>query len=291
VARILVTGASGLLGGRLAERLAAAHDVVAMGHRAPVPPGLREVAGELLDTRSLERAIEDSGAAVVLHAAAEADADRCEADPARARTLNVVATRALAAACARRGAHLIALSTDLVLDGRRAWNKEDAPGAPILAYGRLKVEAEEALLAEAPGATVLRVALVLGRGFGPRTTASEGIAAALAAGRPLRLYTDQYRTPIDPESIADAIDRVVARRAAGRFHLGGPERLSRHELGLRVAHVLSLPTGGIVAITQDEPVTATPRPADTSLDSGRARQVLGWTPRPLDDAIRESRRV
>jgi len=38
--RILVTGASGLLGGRLAEILSAAHDVTAMRHRGPVPDGL-----------------------------------------------------------------------------------------------------------------------------------------------------------------------------------------------------------------------------------------------------------
>jgi dTDP-4-dehydrorhamnose reductase len=290
VARLLVTGASGLLGGRLAQLLAAGHDVVAMRHHAPVPVGLRDVEADILDPASVERALRIWDVEVVVHAAAEADADRCQADPERARRYNVDATRAIAALCRRRSARLIALSTDLVLPGDRPLSAEDARvPPPALVYGRTKLEAEDAVLAEAPGSSVLRVALVLGRGFGPRTTASEGIVAALAAGRRLRLFTDQFRTPIDPESVADAIDRLIPRNISGRFHLGGPERVSRYELGLRVARVLALPTDGIEAVRQAEGAIGAPRPADASLDVARARRELGWSPRPLDEAIGESR--
>jgi dTDP-4-dehydrorhamnose reductase len=289
--RILVTGASGLLGGRLAALLAASHEVIAMRHRAPVPEGLREVAGDLLDTPSLDGAVEAARADVVVHAAAEADADRCQADPDRARRCNVDATVALARACRARGARLIAVSTDLVLPGDRAMTAEDSAATPILVYGQTKLEAEEVVLAEAPGSAVLRIALVLGRGFGPRSTASEAIAAQVAAGRRLRLFTDQYRTPVDPESIADAILRLLERSFSGRLHLGGSERLSRYELGMRVARVLGLETRGIEAARQAEEAPGVRRPVDTSLDTTRARRELGWVPRPLDDAIRESRRA
>ena len=286
-----MTGASGLLGGRLAELLAAEHDVTAVRHRAPVPAGIAAVDADLLDSAARERALDQARPDAVLHNAALADADRCQREPDLARRCNVDTSLALARACRARGARLVALSTDLVLRGDRAWTSEDVPAAPILLYGRTKLDGETAMLGEDPEATVLRIALVLGRGYGPRTTASEGIASALAAGRPLRLFSDQYRTPIDPESIADAVTRVLARRAAGRFHIGGPERLSRYEMGRRVARVLDLPERGLEAVTQANPPSAgVPRPADVSLDCARARRELGWAPRPLDDAIRESRR-
>lgn len=285
--RVLVTGASGLLGGRLAEILSATHDVIALRHRAPVPSGLAAVDGDLLDAASLGRAIESAHPGAVLHSAALADADRCETEPDLARRCNLEASAEIARRCRGQGLRLIALSTDLVLGGGRAFSTEDQDDRPLLVYGRTKREAEEAVLAESPDAVVLRVALVIGRGYGPRTTASEAVAASLAAGRRPRLFEDQYRTPIDPESVADAVARALDRPVSGRLHIGGAERLSRYEMGRRVADVLGL-RGELERAsraTQD-----VPRPADASLDSGRARRALGWTPRPLDDAIRAGRR-
>jgi len=285
--RVLVTGAAGLLGGRLAELLASAHDVIAMRHHAPVPAGLAAVDADLLELSALERAVEAARPDAVLHSAALADADRCEAEPDLARRCNVEASAAIARLCHARGVRLIALSTDLVLGGDVAFSVEDQPARPVLVYGRTKLDAEEAILGESPDAVVLRVALVIGRGYGPRTTASESVAAALVAGRRPRLFDDQYRTPIDPESVADAVRRVLEGSAAGRFHLGGAERLSRYELGQRVAQVLGF-RGSLERVSQASQSVL--RPADASLDSSRARRELGWTPRPLDEAIRDGRR-
>jgi dTDP-4-dehydrorhamnose reductase len=282
-----VTGAAGLLGGRLAELLASAHDVIAMRHRAPVPVGLETVEADLLDLGALARAVEAARPDAVLHSAALADADRCEAEPALARRCNVEASAEIARLCRARGLRLVALSTDLVLGGDVAFSVEDPPARPVLVYGRTKLDAEEAILGESPGAVVLRVALVVGRGYGPRATASESVAAALAAGRRPRLFDDQYRTPIDPESVADAVGRVLQGTMAGRYHLGGAERLSRYELGQRVAQVLGL-RGSFERVSQASQSVL--RPADASLDSSRARRELGWTPRPLDEAIRDGRR-
>jgi len=289
--RVLVTGASGLLGGRLAELLAAHHDVVATRHHAPVPAGLPAVDFDLLSTASLSAAIAGTRPDVVVHSAALADADRCQAEPGLAHRANVEASAELAHLCHARGARLIAISTDLVASGERAWMGEDDAAEPRLVYGRTKLAGEVAVLAAAPDATVVRVALVLGRGFGPRATASEAIAWALVSGRRLALFTDQFRTPIDAASVADALLRLIERPLTGRFHLGGPERLSRHELGLRVARVLGLPDSGIEATTQAALPRGAPRPADASLDSRRARAELDWAPRALDDAIRDARRA
>jgi dTDP-4-dehydrorhamnose reductase len=65
--------------------------------------------------------------------------------------------------------------------------------------------------------------------------------------------------------------------------------VSRYELGLRVAAVLGSSGDGIVPVTVAEMPQEARRPADTSLDSGRARRELGWEPRSLADAIRDGR--
>ena len=224
----------------------------------------------------------------IVHSAALAEPDVCEREPERARACNADAPAHLARLCRARRIRLVAISTDLVFGGDRAPYAEDAVPHPLLAYARTKLDGERAVRAEDPSAVVLRLPLMLGRGHGRRATASESVAWALREGRPLRLFTDQYRTPVDADSVADAIDGVLAAPHAGTFHLGGEERLSRYDLGRRVADAWNLPLALITPIRQGD-LPLAPRPADVSLDSRRAREVLGWQPRPVDDAIRDGR--
>jgi len=288
--RVLVTGAGGLLGGRLAELLHGRGLEVLAAHRLSIPPpGPRPVLVELTDEEALARLLDASRPDAVVHAAAIGRANHCEERPDEAERVNARLPGTLARECHERGLRLVALSTDLVFAGDRSFLREDDATGPLGVYGRTKLAGEQAVLSACPGAAVVRVALILGRGHGPRATSTESVARALLGGQAVRLFTDEHRTPVDPESVADAVFRLLECPAAGRFHLGGPERISRHDLGLRVARWLGLPDGGIVAGRQADHAGPDLRAADVSLDSGRARRELGWEPRPIDEAIRESR--
>jgi dTDP-4-dehydrorhamnose reductase len=260
-------------------------------HRRALPPfGPRPVLVDLTDDEALARLLESVRPEAVVHAAAIGQPSRCQERPEEAKRVNAVLPGTLGRLCRERGLRLVALSTDLVFGGDRPFVREDDPPAPLGVYGRTKLAGEEATLAACPAAAVARVALTLGRGHGARGTSTESVAWAIRAGRPVRLFTDEYRTPVDPESLADALGLLLERGGAGRFHLGGPERISRHDLGLRVARALGLPASGIVAGRQSDHDGPDPRAADVSLDSSRARRELGWRPRPIDEAIREGRR-
>jgi dTDP-4-dehydrorhamnose reductase len=288
--RVLVTGAGGLLGGRLAALLAeGGYDVVAVRRRREPPPGLRAVAIELTEPTAPVDLLERERPDAVVHAAVLSRTDECEAQPDVAEAVNARLPGRLAAACRSRGVHLVGLSTDLVLGGKETLSDEQVVATPLSVYGRSKLAGEEALLARDPSAAVVRVPLVVGHGHGPRGTASETVAWALAAGRSVRLFADEFRTPVDARSVAKAVGLLLEKGGAGRFHLGGPERLSRLELGHRIARVLGLPAEPIEAGYQASYAGPDPRPADTSLDSARARRELGWAPRPLDEALRGTR--
>jgi dTDP-4-dehydrorhamnose reductase len=288
--RVLVTGAGGLLGGRLAALLHGRGLEVLAAHRLSIPPpGPRPVLVDLTDEKALARLLDASRPDAVVHAAAIGRSDQCEERPDEAERVNARLPGTLARECRERGLRLVALSTDLVFGGDRPLLREDDTPGPLGVYGRTKLAGEEAALSACPGAAVVRVALILGRGHGTRATSTESLAQALLGGQAVRLFTDEHRTPVDPESVADAVARLLDCPAAGRFHLGGPERISRYDLGLRVARLLGLPQGGIVAGRQADHAGPDRRAADVSLDSGRARRELGWEPRPIDEAIRESR--
>jgi len=262
--------------------------VAAHRHALP-PPGPRPAFVELTDAEALARLLEAARPEAVLHAAAIGRASRCQENPAEAHRVNAALPGTLGRLCRERGLRLVGLSTDLVFGGEEAFVREGDRPVPRSVYGRTKLAGEEATLDACPGAAVARVALTLGRGHGPRGTSSESLAWAVRAGRSVRLFADEYRTPVDPESLADALALLLAGGAAGLFHLGGPERVSRHELGLRVARALGLPESKVVAGRQSDHTGPDPRAADVSLDSSRARAELGWRPRPIEDAILEGR--
>lgn len=287
--RVLLTGASGLLGGRLAELLAADFEVTPTRHRAAPSISVPPVVLDLEEPDRLDEAWEAARPEAVVHAATFGSASACEQDPEAAHRINVLGTAALADACARRGVRLVVLSTDQVFSGTGAGVREGDPAEPLMVYGRTKLAAEEEAVRRCAGSTVLRIALVCGRGHGPRPTASEAVAWALLRGQRLRLYTDEFRTPVDAEAVAAALRALLRGSGAGLYHLGGPERVSRHELGQRVAQAFGLDGEGIEAVARATFTVGPPRPADVSLDSERARRELGYAPRPLEAMIRSSR--
>ena len=195
----------------------------------------------------------------------------------------------VARACAERGIRLVALSTDLVFSGDRSFSSERDATVPRNLYGRTKLAGERAVLEACPAAAVARVALVLGRGHGSRATSSESIAQALRAGRPQKLFTDEFRTPIDPESVADALARAPCGKPGRRLPPGRAG--TAQPLRARGAGRASLrpSDAGLVPALQAEHQGPDRRAPDASLDSSRARRELGWQPRPLDAAIREGR--
>ena len=287
--RVLITGASGLLGGRLCDLLSAGHSVTGLIRARPGPAGIATVGVDLVDATAVEAAFALVRPQAIVHCAALADAEACERDPALALRENVEATRILARACHGAAARLIAISTDLVFGGEDAFASETSTPRPLTEYGRSKLAAESIAITSAADAVVLRVALVSGRGFGPRLSSTEGVARSLRAGEPVTLYEDEWRTPVDAESVAAAIGAVLDRPSVrGCFHIAGSERLTRVQLGERVADVLGSDVSLIRRVSQASHRGA-PRPRDVSLDITRARTELGFSPRPLGLAILQGR--
>lgn len=279
--RVVLTGASGQLGPYVACRLmASGHDVSAWsGTSVGTCEGLSLRAIELTDAGATDRALEEVDPDAVIHLAALSTADGVRRDPERGRAVNVGAAARLAEWCARRGRRILSTSTDLVFDGTRPWSREDDSARPVLAYGRTKHEGESAVLA-VPGGLVARVSLLFGPSRSGRPTYLDRTVAALKRGEPQTFFEDEYRTPLDLATAADALVRLLESGATGLVHVGGRERLSRFELARRVAVALGLDAGLVRANRQGDVPSAEPRPADVSLDTARLAALLPDLDRP-----------
>ncbi len=287
---VLVTGASGLLGAKLVDQLLAAeHAVTGTFHahpeRAPARERFQPVALDLADERSIEAAFRAAWPDAVLHAAALSELKACETDPDLATRVNVRATEKLARLAAALGARFVFFSTDQVFDGSRGGWKEGDDPHPLHHYGKTKADAEEAAWRHHPSATVLRLALLLGRSPSGDRSATEKLAADLKSGRPVRLFTDEIRTPLLVDDAARVAIDLLEARDLPLLHLGGPERVSRHDLGLRVARVLGLPADRIESASLETADLVPKRPRDLSLDTCKLVAAVRRPPRGIDAAL------
>lgn len=289
--RIVLTGATGRIGGYLREPLRArGWDVVPWaGSPGATWGGGPAVVVDLTDAEAIARELERADPAVVVHLAAISDAEAVRRDPDRARVVNVEAVAAVAAWCARMGRRLVFTSTDMVFQGRSPFSTEVDEPHPILAYGESKRAAErEAMACE--DAVVARVCLLYGPTRNGRETFFDQAATRLRAGEPRTFFDDEFRTPLDYATAAEILARLVKSPYHGLLHVGGAERLSRYELMRRVAQGLGLDASLVRANSRADASFAEPRPADVSLDTTRLATLFPDLERPpVEEAVRRMR--
>jgi dTDP-4-dehydrorhamnose reductase len=209
---------------------------------------------------------------IIIHCAALSRSPECEANPALAHELNVEATALLAELAA--AIPLFFLSTDLVLDGRTGHYDETAPVNPLSVYAETKAAAELIILAN-PKHTVVRTSLNGGtsptgdRGF------NEQMRRAWQAGQSLKLFTDEFRSPIAAEVTARAIWELAALNRPGLYHVAGSERLSRWQIGQLLAPRWPELKPSIQPGSLKEYAGATRAP-DTSLNCAKVKKLLSF---------------
>lgn len=268
--RLLVTGASGTLGGPLTQRaVEAGWDVTAAYYSRP--DRIRAGTPLCLDLRDEQAALEQVSAVrpdVIIHAAVT---ERSGAGFDEAIRL---AGRHVARAAQKTGARLIALSTDLVFDGSALVYTEDTPPCPMpgAVYGRAKAEAEHDILSIYPAALIVRTSLLYD--FDRENAQVSWMLRAVEQGEKIRLYVDQIRCPIWSVNLADALLELATMDVCGLLHVVGPEPVSRYDLGAALLAALGFDPA-LHIIPTHAPDT---HPRRLILGVDRARSLLRDTP-------------
>ncbi|MFM8286689.1 MAG: SDR family oxidoreductase [Planctomycetaceae bacterium] len=286
--RLLITGVSGRLG-RYAWRAARARGWTVVGwcspRRSPTLPANEDCdwqAVDLAQSEHLAPHFERAQPTHVLHLAALSTVAGCLAQPDLATRVNVQASRELARLSRQAGARFLLASTDLVFGGDHAPCQPDDRPVPKQVYGRSKWQAEQAVLSEGGDVAVARLALLFGPSLGPgRAWFDQQLQALATPGAPLPLFVDEWRTPLDYATATHGLlDLLSPECGGGIWHLGGPERLSRWEMGTRLARHLACSAARFTPVPRAEIAAPEPRPADVSLDSSRWRSAFPHSPWP-----------
>ena len=285
--RLWITGASGLLGGWLCRLAVGRWHVTGLCHTRPADLALDEsITLDLADAVAVAAAFARSRPDAVIHAAASADPVYCEKNPESTEPINVTATLQLAELCAAQKIPFVFTSTDLVFDGRKPPYIEIDAVNPLGVYAGQKVRAERGVLERHPAALVCRMPLMFGQSAGVASRLFQSLFTALKQQQPLRLFADEFRTPVSARIGAAGILALLGRQG-GVFHLGGREKISRYELGRAVARLGGWSDACLIPMKQAEVASSPPRPPDVSLNSGKA-MACGFQPLPLMDDLSDA---
>ncbi|KAM9781886.1 methionine adenosyltransferase 2 subunit beta isoform X2 [Syngnathus typhle] len=291
--RVLVTGASGLLGRAvLKEFRKRGCAVTGTAYRRA---GARLLHCDLTDEDAVKQLLSQCKPRVVVHCAAERRPDVVERHPEAADNINVHATAVIAREAACRGSFLLYISSDYVFDGRHPpYGQDDAPN-PVNAYGRSKMEGERQMLQHCARSAVLRVPLLFGEVESPSESAVTAlwpkVLQGAVAAESCPLDHCQPRFPTHTRDVA-AVCWNICRAAAlddsirGTFHYSGKEQMTKYEMALAMARAFNLPSAHLIPLTEQPAAEAARRPLNPRLDCSRL-EVLGLSvePRPLVSAV------
>ena len=238
--KLLITGASGMLGINLAMEAMREHEVLGVDRgklkSAPFPV----IQADFINPQTFIPTLDAVHPDWVINCAALANLEECEKHPDQARTLNTDLPRELAAACAERNIKFVHLSTDAVFDGTReeAYVEQDEPN-PLGIYSQTKLAGEQAVQEVNPSAIVARVNF-FGWSLGGRHGLAEFFFNNLSERKNVDGFTDVIFCPLWVNDLSRILIAMLQKDLSGLYHVVGSQAINKYRFGLAVARTFGL---------------------------------------------------
>ncbi|HEX4651139.1 MAG TPA: dTDP-4-dehydrorhamnose reductase [Granulicella sp.] len=300
-ARILVTGASGQVGGELVQSLAGLGEVIA--------PSRAEL--DLSDEASVRAMVRHVKPRWIVNPGAYTAVDRAESESELAYAVNATAVRALGEEAKAIGAAVVHFSTDYVFDGEgTAPYRESDPVHPTSVYGASKLAGEQELARSGAAHLIFRTSWVYG------ATGKNFLRTILKAARErdrLRVVADQHGAPTWSRDLARMTEHVIGeceRRFAGAgtrdgfaglpdavtqvggvYHAAGAGETTWHGFAAEAVRQQAERTPE-VRLAEIDPIatveypTPARRPANSRLDCGKLNSMFGWSMMRWEESLR-----
>jgi dTDP-4-dehydrorhamnose reductase len=289
---ILITGANGLLGQKLVERLVerGSFDILATGRgRCRLPRewrGYTYTQMDITDQDQINEVFAQHHPAIAIHCASMTHVDQCETDREACFSQNVEAVDFMVKACELYDTHFIHLSTDFIFDGKNGpYDELDAPN-PINFYGLTKLEAENIVRASSGDWAIVRTGLVYGISYDmSRSNIVLWVKNALESGKELTLVTDQYRTPTLAEDLAEGCILIAEQRATGVYNISGNDYLTPYDMAKETASFFKLDASKIKKADSNQFSQVAKRPLRTGFIIDKAIEDLGYSPHSYKEGI------
>ncbi|RKP59066.1 dTDP-4-dehydrorhamnose reductase [Pararobbsia silviterrae] len=286
--KILVTGRHGQVGSELRRALAPLGEVVAFDRHEL----------DLAQPRTLAARVDAIRPDVIVNAAAHTGVDAAESEFELVHRVNAESVGVLAGLARQHDALFVHYSTDYVFDGNgsRPYVETD-PVSPVNAYGRTKLEGEQATAASGADWLVFRTSWV----YSPRGRNFLRTMLRLAGERDLlRVVNDQHGTPTSARMIADLTAHAIrhaqherAQRtfASDVFHLTAAGATTWHGFASEIVALarrsgaFEIKAAEVAPVGTDAYPTPARRPRYSVLDNTRFERRFGLVRLAWRDAL------
>lgn len=291
--KILVTGATGMLGYDLCKVLAEKNNIIGLSRGKQSVrgglPSLDFVRADITDKKDLTDIILKHKPDLIIHSAAIADVDFCELNPDAAFKVNTEGTGNVAEAAKKTDSYLIYVSTDYVFDGTKSspYTEDDNP-KPISVYGKSKFEAEQYIQAHAKNYSIIRSAWM----FGPAgKNFVDAILESAGKNKKVRAISDKYGSPtytLDlAGAVSDLVDKIAVRKvASGVYHITNAGICSRYQFAKEILEYVNI-QAEVIAISAGDAAGPALRPKMSALDNSKIKKVLGYGLRHYREACKD----
>lgn len=292
--KLLITGASGLFGSKLAEMATAESCEVYSGYNQQKPAFGTPIQLDITNENQVKEVIKKTNPTAVVHAASLTDVDKCETDKTLSWKTNVEGTKHITNAAKASKAFLVYISTDYVFNGETGHYKEIDSPDPINYYGLTKLKAEEHVKETMDEYCIARPSVIYGaRAASGKTNFALWILDKLNRNEHAKVVTNQWNSPTLNTNLAAMTIEIIKRKLTGIFHLSGATRISRYEFAKQIAQTFNLNENLIVPSTlaafssEARALWAAKRPKDSSLDTSKTQQTLRTKPLHIHEALQQ----
>ena len=285
--KLLIIGASGLLGSKLYETCSENYEIHGT-YNAHKPQFKNMHQLDVAKRDAVFRLFDEVKPDLVADTHAVSNVDYCELHQEEAWRTNVEGTKNVAEACKTNGCKLIFISTDYVYDGTKAtpYSEKDKPH-PINYYGKTKLIAERVIEALDLDYIIARTAVLFGISKShDKTPFPTWVVEQLKANKEVKVVIDQYNNPTLTDSLADALIALYEKNKSGLFNIAGKNTINRYEFAKVVANEFGLNEKFIKPITTAELNQPAKRPQKVALNVSKAEKATGMQTLGLKEAIR-----
>lgn len=266
--RILITGASGLLGRRLFEILSREHEVIGTynnnkSHKCHYL--------DISDRESVGNFFKKVDPDIVVHCAALVNPDYCEENQEQARLINIQGTQNIVDRCRKHDCKMIFLSSDFVFDGEGGPYYEDSPMSSVNYYGVTKIEGERIVKEGLNEYLIIRPALMYGCDENSKDSFITQILRKLQMGEILELDNEIIKYPTLTDDVVEAIRKLIDLDLSGEYNVCSEEGVTKFNWAKRIARFYGLSEDNIL---EGNSKGIAKRPRNVKLDSTKIKRHI-----------------